>query len=60
LKNNWTKILMVLGFGLAIVCFILMRQGNYSESINILLGVGKDLGIGIGSIGIGGYFSGKR
>lgn len=46
-------ILMILGFSLAALCWIVIMAIRPSEGVQTLAWIGQALGIGIGSIGVG-------
>jgi hypothetical protein len=61
MKNEiWPTTLMIGGFVAAIVFFALLLFAHLSSTTKVMLTIGQSIGIGVGSIGLGGYSTQAR
>lgn len=59
-KHNWPYVLIVAGFGSAIIFLSILLFAEPSSDIKTILVIGENLGIGVGSVGLGGLISRSR
>jgi hypothetical protein len=55
--GKWTRVLMLCGFGVAAISLALLLFANLSSSATIIATIIESVGIGIGSIGLGGHIT---
>jgi hypothetical protein len=52
-QERWPEVLMVIGYGVAIILIIILNYTSQSSTIISVLSVIESIGIGVGSVGLG-------
>lgn len=60
MKKTWPLVLIVLGFGVALVSVLEVLKGNLSANAHTIAIVGESVGVGLGSIGLGALLFSRR
>lgn len=57
---TWPFLLIIGGFGLMATCLAMISFATLTDGVHMWATIGENLGVGIGSIGIGGLISARR
>jgi hypothetical protein len=55
--GKWTRVLMLCGFGVAAISLALLLFARLSSSATVIATILESIGIGVGSIGLGGHIT---